>query len=291
MNFYAEFGGGLGDVFHQIFTQGHYPGLEYLDEWDECTVALISHNPFVKELFEWHPKRAQIEVIECGYWNRDDRAENATKRNEFGLPPFHPGGGRVLGCFDRDGFPQFYPSPQDVDRVKAFDDAVGLRNIVVIAAGAGLPARNIPMSILEGTIVQLQASGFHPVIVGRTYDRYGRSEPFADGTPPGCPNLIDELSVPGMVSLVWNCAGIVCGHSAVNMLGWFLRKPQLLLYPESVERVHVTPRSWWTPGIDLPECYHARFDQRGWARKREEFLRHIGEVRNARVSSKHGQKK
>jgi Methyltransferase domain len=38
-----------------------------------------------------------------------------------------------------------------------------------------------------------------------------------------------------------------------------MRKPQLLLYPDSVHANHIAGRDHWALGVDYPECRHARF--------------------------------
>lgn len=258
MNFYAEFGGGLGDVFQQLFLQGHYAGLKYLEPGDTVDVVIVSHNPYVGELFEWHPLRSQMNILKFPYIDREDYHK---KRQEYGLPPYHKGGGRILSCTAPEEVPRLYPSPTDISRLQDLFQRVHHRDIVVIAGGAGLPDRNLPEPMLLKLIAEVLERGFVPVLVGRTYDRHGRFEPFFADRPEGCLDYIDELSVPGTAALVNHCAGIICGHSALNMFAWHVRRPQLLLYPESVEKEHIIPRSWWAPGIDYSECFHGRFDQ------------------------------
>jgi len=75
--------------------------------------------------------------------------------------------------------------------------------------------------------------------------------------------LIDRLSVPGVAHLLARAAALVCCHSALNILGWLLRKPQLLLYPETVRARHIAARDQWAFGVDFPECRHATFDDPG----------------------------
>ncbi len=73
-------------------------------------------------------------------------------------------------------------------------------------------------------------------------------------------SLVDALSVPGLAALLESAVGVVACHSAVSMLSWLMRKPQLLLYPQSVYERHVVPGDQWTFGISFSECRHARFD-------------------------------
>ena len=49
-------------------------------------------------------------------------------------------------------------------------------------------------------------------------------------------------------------------HSALNLLGWHLRKPQLLLYPRSAWERHIRVPDQWAFGIGYPETVHAAFE-------------------------------
>jgi len=99
------------------------------------------------------------------------------------------------------------------------------------------------------------------VITGRSYDRHGRSElrkwPQAEGD---IIDVVDRLSVPGTCALVQASAGLVTCHSALNLLGWHLRKPQLLLYPRSAWERHIRVPDQWAFGIGYPETVHAAFE-------------------------------
>lgn len=81
---YLEYGGGLGDVLSQLFYRGSYNVLRDLRPGEKAKVALITHNPFAQELFEWHPKQAQIAVVDCGYWNAVEA--DPARRKKLGLP-------------------------------------------------------------------------------------------------------------------------------------------------------------------------------------------------------------
>jgi len=62
MHHHFEFGGGLGDIFSQIYFYTGYRQLTWLAEDDTATVVLITHNPFARELFAWLPTAQRIEV-------------------------------------------------------------------------------------------------------------------------------------------------------------------------------------------------------------------------------------
>jgi hypothetical protein len=60
-------------------------------------------------------------------------------------------------------------------------------------------------------------------------------------------------------------AGLVTCHSALNLLAWHVRKPQLLLYPRSAWERHMRVPDQWAFGIGYPETVYAAFeDLQGW---------------------------
>jgi len=61
MRFDIEYNGGLGDIFNCIYQYGWHD-LEDLTESDRATVWIISHNPFINELFLNHPKKHLITI-------------------------------------------------------------------------------------------------------------------------------------------------------------------------------------------------------------------------------------
>jgi len=129
-----------------------------------------------------------------------------------------------------------------------------------LALAAGLPERSVPEALAR-EIVRRLAPGFRLVITGRSYDRHGRSElrkwPQAEGD---IVDVVDRLSVPGTCALVQASAGLVTCHSALNLLAWNLRKPQLLLYPRSAWERHIRVPDQWAFGIGYPETVHAAFE-------------------------------
>jgi hypothetical protein len=242
MEYDIEFGGGLGDIFYQMCVEGGYRLLDRLGPQDRARVILISHNPFASELFRWHPHAPQIEVRDLGYWLPQD---DARMRLEHGLP------------YRRSSYPVaatpvvFHPSPEDL----AVLGELGSERCVVFAASAGLPDRDLPVEIVERLAALSGAAGLLPVFTGRNYERHGRRE-YRPPQGVGC-DLVDRLSVPGVARLLEQAVGLVSCHSALNLLGWLMRKPQLLLYPPSVEERHIARRDQWAFGIDFPECRHA----------------------------------
>lgn len=257
-----EYGGGLGDVFRQMYDGGSYRVLESLDGGDErAVVHLVTHNPHAGELFRWHRNADRMDVREHGYWCP---SENAVRRVAAGLPVPQRGN---PGCADASGPVVFYPSAEDagclasVTELKTkFPDP----GYVVFAVSAGESDRTFPSDIAAWCLLEVLSWEVPVVLVGRDYDRHGRRELFAElpvelmGSDMVV-NAINRLSVPGVCRVVQGAAGVVCAHSAVNMLAWLERIPQCLLYPKSVKARHFLEPDLWSFGAGYPECAHGVF--------------------------------
>ncbi len=257
--FYVEFGGGLGDIFQQIYQNGEYAALERLGPGETATIALITHNPYVQELFAEHSKKAQLDVRAVGYWLPED---DEAGRARFGLP-----GGAERHAWrlpSRGGTVVFYPTAadQEVLRSVARRRREEGKPLVVFSLSAGEPYKSVPRLLVPRLVEAVAAAGGLPVFVGRTYERNFREEQKGPWLAEGI-DLIDRLSVPGTATLVQQAAGVVCCHSSINMLAWMERKPQLLLYPRSLYETFIRPRTQWAVGIDYPETVHGQFDDVG----------------------------
>ena len=246
MTRYFEFGGGLGDIFSQIFVGSGYRHLAALPAPESATVGLITHNPFARELFTWLPGAGRLTILDRGYWSP---AEDAEQRPRHGFPPKPPSSfyfGRAPVVF--------YPSPDDAPVLAE----LAMRPYVAFSASAGLPERDIPKAIVQHLAATAQARGFATVFLGRSYARQGRAE-YRPSAEEGL-DLVDRLSVPGTALAVTGAAALVCCHSALNLLAWHLRRPQFLLYPKSVDERHMRRPDEWSFGIGYPECRHALFE-------------------------------
>lgn len=278
---YLEFGGGLGDVFNGLFHRGAAFRLDELGPDERAVVCLITHNPMAAQLWEHHPKRTQIKVLTPGYWTPE---EDTAKRRLHGLPP--PGALWRLPELSQDQAaleerersagrsPQFYEHPADQ---AALDQLEPLDRYVVIAAGAGLPNRNLPQAILDDLLAWLEKQGIASVLVGRDYERHGRFEPVpakvADGTYGGqCINLINQLSVPGTARVLAESAALITAHSCWNILAWHWRLPQLLLHPADLPH---KGDDEWSFGFAYPETLRGTFEE--YAGRRDELLAKLGE--------------
>ncbi len=248
---YVEYGGGLGDVFYQMYTRGCYNALSNLPPDERARVALLCANPHAAEIFAHHPRAEQLEVMSLGWWPWEQDRE---KRAEFELPP-----GGTVTVPGTPGPVEFHLHPSDEEVLRSIHLDHFSDQYIVFAAGAGLADRNVPERMLHVLLDEAKARGFVPILVGRSYDRFGRHEPLKGARIPGVIDLTDRLSVPGVAWLVQRCAGAVCCHSAINILAGLERRPQLLLYPESVRDTHIRNRDQWAFTVDLPETIHGCF--------------------------------
>lgn len=292
-DYYLEFGGGLGDVFSQIFHRGAYTFLENLPDRVRVKVALFCHNPAAAELFlhNHHISRriesGQIEFINVGYLHTAE--EQAAGRAKFGLPP---AGEQDNGIIPESKEPIFKMTEGDLERffnvqpsctrLAGSDCRVQLQTsnlkpqtFIVFSVSAGLSERTFSATLFTETVWRVVDAGYPAVIVGRNYDRHGRTElretdlSFDLCKSEKVIDLVDQLSVPGTAALVQASAGLVTCHSALNLLAWHLRKPQLLLYPPFVFERHFKNKDQWAFGADFPETVHGLFEdyQPEWMEK------------------------
>jgi predicted O-methyltransferase YrrM len=262
MEYYMEYGGGLGDVFLQMYAGRSYALLERLGPDDHATIALICHNPHARELFDHHSNRGRFQLEDFGYWPPERNAEMRARHRlpRRGIPaPAGP-----------DAPLHFYPAPSDTPAL----ESIAGKRCVIFSVSAGLPGRGIPPALVEELSRGVSQSGLVPVFVGRNYQRWGRAEyrPHCGDGCGGVVDLVDRLSVPGVARAVEGAAAVVCCHSAINLLAWFMRRPQLLLYPPDVYDRHIVHRDPWSFGADFPECRHALFDDPGVGRMLREVL-------------------
>ena len=258
---YLEFGGGLGDVFNQIYRDGDYRFVERLPEGDNVQVGLVCHNPHAGELFAFGPHAGRVTIRNFGYWGL---ADDTRRRAELAVP-------RKPAPRPSDGSPiSFHPSADD-ERVLARLD---LSRAVVFAVSAGLPERSLPETLVQSLAAKVGEAGWTPIFIGRTYPRHGRSE-IRPSAEHGV-DLIDALSVPGVAVCLERSAGLVCCHSAINILAWWMRKPQLLLYPLSVYHAHIVRKDAWGFGADFAECVHGVMNPSAAFGLADEFLDRLG---------------
>lgn len=212
MNYVITYGGGLGDIIDQIFrNRPKYNSLMNLKRKDRCIIGLICHNPAVTEIWENHPKKDKLDIRNPGYCWPPGR---------LGLPAdkFPP-----LGNNDPI---QVYPHEKDKEILNNLPE-----KYLVMNCGAGMVERSYPQEIVDDIVRQLD--GWTLYGIGKNYIR---NERIADiRYPRPVIDLVDKLSVPGCMSLIQRCRGLITAHSAGHCIGNHYQPWQLLLYPQSVK--------------------------------------------------------
>lgn len=245
MRYYLEFSGGLGDILNQIYMTSAYRGLVDLWADDEAIVGVFSHNPFAWEIFEWHPKRPQMSVHKLPYLHNSEIQPDRHKYSRGGVP-----------LESTRQAVKFFPAPADEHYLRD----LRIEQAVVMSPTAGLPDRSIPDKLVADIVNRLIERGRDIIFVGRNYERFGRRE-YDPPVHQQVHNLIDVLSVPGVMELVRRAAGLVTCHSALNIAAWHLKTPQLLMYPPSVYFRHfLGARNEWSFGLDWDITVHSIFD-------------------------------
>jgi len=249
---YAEYVGGLGDSILRMYFSGGawYEPMGRLSGRDYAVVALMCHNPYLAEVFQWHPMRDRIHVIDLGFTTPFHPWENAAWRADHGLPrespcpPYMPS--ETL---------EFYPSPEDVKILSELK----AKPYIIMGATAGQPDKTIPVQLREFIAAGAIAAGFDVLVVGRS--RYFKGERTEDVKPVGgIINVVDRLSVPGVAEAVKGAAGVVSADTAVLHMAWQEHRPVFLLYNRWTDE-NLIPRGpvGYMQGINRPDTEHMEF--------------------------------
>lgn len=243
-----EFGGGLGDIFIDIFSSNIYTQLECIQPGERVQVVLRSANPGVKDLFKWHPRSSQMDIVDVGSGD----PWGPQQRKMFGI-------GEPSPRSQRNGVPvKFYTSPQDHD---VFSEVGG--RYMVFAISAGVPSVNIPLQIAEEAAEMAISKGLRVVTVGRTYTNVLTNfrtnekstiphEEFRLKGRVGVIDAIDRLSVPGVAMLVQKSTATFCCHSSLMSISWQFRKPMYALY-HGMKKREWLEKCGTTWGREFPE--------------------------------------
>lgn len=249
MEYYLEFGGGLGDIFYQMFHNNKYAILNTLDENNSALVITVTHNPFIFELFYNHPKFKYFRYMPYPYW---DVHVNIEHRKKYGLPLQVP----VYEKCKADM--QIFPYPSDLEGINTVDE-----NTIGISLSAGMIERNIPNILADTMIAEiLNNTNKKIVLFGRTFSRNDRKEIQIDLTKYGdrVVSLIDKLTIPGTMSALYKCEKLITCHSSLCILNWIYNKPTFLLYPKETYDRHVIHKDQWVFGLNLNKTEHALFE-------------------------------
>jgi len=267
---YVEFGGGLGDIINQMFRTPNYRYFEGITE--KTAALLITHNPYAAEIFKYHPGRELIEVI-MEHWVHPHEAEEKIRR-----PLLHKGYVRIMPSNAANTPVNLYISPEDRQII---DDMVNNSSpderpagqacrYIVIQPFAGMRERDIPVDIVKSVISHVVSEyNLKVILAGRSYERIGadhseeKGDLFIDGETPDLSviNLIDRLSVPGVLEVVKNCALFFGSHSSLNIAAWHYNKPCVVLYDEATKERHFRRTDEWSFGKDNRTTRHGLFEE------------------------------
>jgi len=254
---YFEYGGGLGDVFMQMYEGRSYNVLVEMGPQTHAQIVICCHNPHVTELFTHHPRRKQITLREIPYCV-PSKADPL--RAKFGLCRLDD---RPLNPSQSVPAPlAFFPPNHEHSLI----ETLTREPFIVLSASAGERSRNIPPSVLQRITGILAPRRLRVVAVGRNYLRKNRLEQPIPSFP-NLVNMVDKLSVPAVAQLVQRCIGTINCHSAISMLGWLENKPQLLLLDDKAWTRHFKKKDLWAFGAD--------FETTTWVRSTQFHPRHL----------------
>ncbi len=252
-----EMHGGLGDLFIALHETKAAEELEALGPGERARVTIISHNPFADELFKWHPKAAQIDVVNSRHFFMPPYDDKRI-RTDAGVPEMMP-----PSRAPRERAPiSFYPSPDDLKILDADLPNVPFLVIAPTSSGMEIENRNLPLASIVHMCAVAKVVKVPVVFVGRTYQGpHAHKEPLKRPSGQGIVDLTDRLSVPGTAEVVKRSRATVCAHSALLLLSWFERKPNLVMYPPKYKWHDFDNPSPFGFGKDYPETTRMLFTE------------------------------
>lgn len=246
-----ELRGGLGDAFIALHETTAYEALGRLGPDEKATIIINSHNPFVSDIFRWHPAAKRINLIVARKFFTDYFDER--ERNKAGLPSRSP-----LSYAARERAPiTFYPSPEDK---RVLETSLPKEPFLVAALSASGTDRNLPPAIIVTALNSAQKMGIPVVLLGRNYNCTIHEKQELQPSGFGIVNLIDKLSVPGTVEVVKKARAILSCHSCLLLAAWYERKPAFTAYPRFYAESDFWRPSPFSFGKDYPETEHMLFE-------------------------------
>ena len=222
MKYSCLFDGGLGDVFLRSFEGNGYSSFNNLQPGDTCDIHIVSTNSYAHELWEWHPKRKQLNLI-IHPWRNVKQNSDIRRTNNIPEDLYPPPSSEK---------PVIYPSPLDKEILNWVHT---LRPFVIISAVAGTKERNISSENLGKIVPYVQEKGFRVVFIGRSFVRGGHypvSPEIFCGYGSKVISMIDKLTVPGTLCLIERASALIVCHSSMALGNWLLyRRPNLIIYP------------------------------------------------------------
>lgn len=282
-DFICDFPAGLGDIINAIYKTKNYTILDTITK--KTHVVIRSHNPFVEELFLNHPNRHLMIINNISYlepktvdYMYHDISYGRQLYERLGLDP-----SKILSSdfvketsFTAEQLekPVFYCSKDDYSLLKAV--RASAKKYVVFQPGAGTPNRNLPENILHSAIDYFSSRGYLVVIIGKSYTRALRTRssivPNAEHEKESFDylesiknnasvlDLVDtSVTVPGTIELVKGCSFFFGSHSSMNLVAWYNRIPNIILYDSVTKKGHFERVDQWSFGQNYPETKHGLF--------------------------------
>jgi len=255
------YGGGLGDVIHDIYALDNYLYMDKPDRGEFVINIVTSHNSAAKELFEYHPmvlgrKAGVLFIPFTGVpWKKH-------ACDYMGIDPARVRSGKVL---TQPSKVKLYMSESD----KHIIGACSTGRYAVLHPFAGTPERCMSTGLVNKIILALLRRNIRVCIVGKTYcrtwpDRNGtvRSEN-TSGFHKGA-RVVDltssGLSIVGTIELIKRSCLFVGSHSSMCIVAWHNRKKSIVLYDETAKERDYRVKNRWSFGKDFPTTRHGLFN-------------------------------
>ncbi len=246
----VSFFGGLGDVILKIYRTNAYTRLE--TDSGRVFVVIASHNPYVSELFKWHPKADNLVVV--------DQSSRFLSHRGKGLSQSEA----IREVIAYAGLEAESSLKKDHTNERKFyaPDLIGDNGHIVFQPFAGTPDRNIPANVCRKLLKLIDQTSFRVYIVLRSYLRQNlrskkvchRHEAFDFDLPPNAV-VLDHSSVPATLKLVQDASLFIGGDSALTHIAWSEGKPTVYLK----RKVHPGSKGFlW--GTSRDDCDYFAFD-------------------------------
>ena len=242
-HYILEYGGGLGDIIDQCYRDPcRYNSLMQLGPNDTAEIIFVCHNPFVTQLFDFHPKIEQLDVKCPGYCFPRARSKRFKEWGITEAPRHHPKGAA-------NDPPKPFISDDDRRIIDELPD-----RYYVMAASAGTKDRLMSPQLQNRIIAYARSIDLPIVTVGKAYERPARLPPTH---PEGVIDLCEKVSVPGTWEVIERSHGLICTQSAEHSMANGIRRNQMMLYPQNVRDRY----PMWKDTSIKHSYIHARFDE------------------------------
>lgn len=215
--------GGLGDFFLALHGRDIMGTIDDLRPGDMIQIIIMTPCRGVAELFERHPKRSQLEIIDLEY-----------------VDPFTPdlllpyGDLPATQVRNRPRQIQRYLSPADQKFISGLP-----KKFVAFSLSSSHENRNVPEWIAAEAAEICRSYSLSVVLLGRNYEPWqkwgdvrwkgNRSEPVVKGI--NVINAIDAISLPGALEVLVRSRGVFCSLSAFQVATWLNGKKAYVVTP------------------------------------------------------------